>query len=77
MWVGGVADLHHVVGKQHLVGDGLCHAGAECDESGRGVLVVRPESEHLEGPLHLQHSSQCASEQEGVGCGAVVLGGVG
>ena len=34
MWVGCMADLHHVIRQQHLMCDGLSHAGAESDECG-------------------------------------------
>ena len=42
MRVGCVADLHHVVGEQHLMCYRLGHAGAESYEGGGGVFVICP-----------------------------------
>ena len=40
MGVGCMTDLHHIIGEQHLMSDGLGHTGPKSDECRGGVFVV-------------------------------------
>ena len=61
MWVGRMADLHHVIGEQHLVGDGLRHTGPESDKSSGRIFVVGTKCEHLKSSFCLKQTSNRTS----------------
>lgn len=53
MGVGGVADLHGIVGQQHLVGYAFCQPRVEGHEGRAGILVVRSQHQHFQRSLNL------------------------